>query len=184
MWPVSHYKNWHWVSTKYHSSRSQASPCMASWLHSTLYVTKEGGSNSPLLRLILFYAEVCCPCLWSQITMSNTHRVFDLSLRDPINISSTKAHLMRLCNTGHVTIESFGSWNIPHHPEATRMIASWMFLKSPNISTRKNVCCMSLEGHCLSQCDSYFELVTIPASIILIAMINKQGLNYKVAFLS
>lgn len=39
-------------------------------------------------------------------------------------------------------------------------------------------------GHCLSQCDSYFELVTIPASIILIAMINKQGLELQVAFLS
>lgn len=89
---------------------------------------------------------------------------------------------MRLCNSEHMTIESFGSWSILHHPEATRMIASSMLLKSPNISTRKNVI-VSL-GHCLSQCDSYFELVTIHASIILIAMINKQRLDLQVDFLN
>ena len=35
---------------------------------------------------------------------------------------------MRLCNSEHMTIESFGSWSILHHPEATRMIAVQCFL--------------------------------------------------------
>lgn len=57
-----------------------------------------------------------------------------------------------------------------------------MLLKPPNISTRKNVT-VSL-GHCLSQCDSFFELVTIHASIVLIAIINKQRLELQVASLN
>lgn len=57
-----------------------------------------------------------------------------------------------------------------------------MLLKPPNVSTRKNVT-VSL-GYCLSQCDSYFELVTIHASVVLIAIINKRRLELQVASLS